>query len=105
MKKIKTQALINIGDCQRSDGSWEAGNLQQVKQCLNLTDDKIKELSVIVSNNMDLLVTILALHYLETMQNTPENILIIKKAKSWISKESTRVGVAKEQIDKVIASL
>jgi hypothetical protein len=95
----------NIGELQKSDGSWDKTSIASLKQHYRLTDKAFDELTAVLNGNLELLLTVLALHWLESEKNAPENVLIIRKAREWIRKECAKSGVTNEQISTVKARL
>ena len=91
----------SIGELQKSDGSWDKASADSLKQHYKLGDKAFDELVAVLNGNLDLLLTVLALHWLESEKNVPENVLIIRKAREWIRKECSRTGVTNDQISTV----
>lgn len=100
-KKIVSAHSANIGELQKSDGSWDKASADSLKQHYKLGDKAFDELVAVLNGNLDLLLTVLALHWLESEKNVPENVLIIRKAREWIRKECSRTGVTNDQISTV----
>lgn len=46
-----------------------------------------------VQNNLEVVLTMLALHFMTQHMNTPENMLLIRKGKQWLQLESRRCGI------------
>ena len=95
----------NIGELQKSDGSWDKSSTDLLKQHYKLSDKTFDELAALLNGNVELLLTALALHWLESDKNAPENVLIIRKAREWIRKESARTGVTSEQLGSITTRL
>lgn len=79
-----TSLLDKLISLQKSDGSWSS---LEALPLINLSYYTFSSLQKQFGQD-DLLLTVLAVAYLEKYYNLPEYVLILLKAKNWIIKES-----------------
>lgn len=65
----------------------------------------MSELAQSLKASLSLIVTLIAVHYLEKHRNTAENSLIIRKARDWLRKEAVQQGIDPQELTKAESRL
>ena len=71
----------SFAELQKLDGSWDSAGLAVILQACSLAESTFEELKLALNGQLDLLLTIIALNLLEVHHSTPENTLVIRKAR------------------------